>query len=97
MFVLIIISIVCISILIPKYGIHDEVKLPVEERTCAIHDTNQILDNPIERFLIFKTIVVNNNNDVIHTNSYTFFGLKYATVELVCNGSSKVLWRRWLV
>ena len=86
---------VSLAVLMPKYLVHDSVKVNEEKRTCAIRDTYQMLDNPIERSFIFKTAVEKMEGNTIYTASYTFFGLKYAQVKLVCNEGSTVVWRRW--
>lgn len=86
-----------LAVLVPKYLIHDSYKVSVEERACAVRDTNLLLDNPIERSLIFKTVVEKKEGSTLFTGSYTFFGLKYAEVKLVCNEGSQVIWRRWFV
>ena len=94
---LLITAIVFLSVLIPKYTIYDSDNINEEERICAIRGTHQILDNPIEQLLIFKTVTEKKEGNTIYTGSYTFFGLKYAEVKLVCNKRSQVIWRRWFV
>ncbi len=84
-----------VAIALPVLLIKDASNLSAEDITCAKRDTNMILENPIERLLILKTVVDKKEGDTFFTSAYTIAGIKYATVELVCDQQSTVTWRRW--
>ncbi|PHS27580.1 MAG: hypothetical protein COA83_00835 [Methylophaga sp.] len=84
-----------LAVLIPKYTVHDSIKLNEVERACAIRDTYLMLDNPIVQLFMLKTVVEKKEGNAIYTASYTFFGLKLVQVKLVCNEGSTVVWSRW--
>ncbi len=94
LFFIIIITFI-VTITLNVLSIKDANNLSAEDIACAKRDTNMILNNPIERFLIVKTVIDKKESDTLFTSSYTIAGIKYATVELVCNEGSKVTWRRW--
>lgn len=87
--------IVILSIAVPKTIIRDNQELTDQEIACAKRDVAMILENPIERTLIIETSIDGKEDGVLHASSYTLGGLKYATVDLVCNEYSTVTWRRW--
>ncbi len=89
------IAIIIIGFLVPKVFIRDINGLTEQEIFCAKISAHQILENPIERMLILKTAISKKDGNIFTTNSYTFGGLKYATVELECNRQARVVWRRW--
>lgn len=84
-----------VAIALPVLLIKDASNLSAEDIACAKRDTNMILENPIERLFILKTVVDKKEGDTLFTSTYTIAGIKYATVELTCNEGSKVTWRRW--
>src|SRR3990167_13423 len=82
-------------IVLPKIVIKDADHLNEEEIMCAKRSTEMILENPIERGLIIELSVDAKKDDIYYTSAYTLGGLKYATVELHCDSSATVTWRRW--
>jgi len=84
-----------IAIVLPVLLIKDASNLSAEDIACAKRDTKMILENPIERLLILKTVVDKKEGDTLFTSAYTIAGIKYATVELICDEQSQVTWRRW--
>lgn len=89
------IIIIIAGILIPVIFIHNINGLTEQEINCAEINTHQILENPIERLLILKTVISKKDGNIFTTDSYIFGGLKYATVESECNKQAEVVWRRW--
>lgn len=83
------------AIALPVLLLNDANNLSAEDIACAKRDTNMILENPIERLLILKTVVNKKEGDTLYTSAYTIAGIKYATVELICDEHSTVTWRRW--
>ena len=94
LFFIIIITFI-IAIAFPVLLLKDASNLSTEDIACAKRDTNMILENPIERLFILKTIVDKKEGDTIFTSTYIIAGIKYATVELVCDQNSTVTWRKW--
>lgn len=92
---LVIISIIFLGILIPKVLIKDSYKLSQDDHDTIISNVYQQLNNPIEWLLIQKIVVDNKKGETVYTSSYTFWGLKYATIETDFSGNSRVTWRRW--
>lgn len=84
-----------VAIILPMLLLNDASNLSAADIACAKRDTNMILENPIERLLILKTVVDKKEDDTLFTSAYTIAGIKYATVELVCDQGSTVIWRRW--
>ncbi len=82
-----------VAVILPMILLKDADNLSVKDIDCAKRDTKMILENPIERILILKTIVEKKEGDLLFTNSYTFGGIKYATVQLVCDERATVTWR----
>jgi hypothetical protein len=90
-----IIIVVMAIIVLPLLLLNDASNLSTEDIACAKHDTYMILENPIERLLILKTVVDKQEGETLFTSAYTIAGIKYATVELICDQKSSVTWRRW--
>ena len=84
-----------VAIVSPVLFIRDSDSVTAEERACAKRDTHTMLDNPIERLFIIKISVDKKEGNTLFTSAYTVAGVKYATVELVCNEGATVTWRRW--
>lgn len=84
-----------LALILPKRIIRDAQGISAEDIACAKHDTFNILDNPFERILIIETSVDKKEGNALFTSAYTLAGIKYATVELHCNASASVTWRRW--
>lgn len=84
-----------VAIALPVLLIKDANNLSAEDIACAKRDTDMILENPIERFFILKTVVDKKENDTLFTSVHTIAGIKYATVELVCDQNSTVTWKKW--
>ena len=82
-----------LGIVIPKLAIHSAESISSEDIACAKRDTQQLL-NPVERLLIMKVAVTGKKQERIHAALYAPFGLRYATVELTCNGGG-VIRRSW--
>ena len=80
---------------LPLALINDARNLSAKEIACSKLDTEMMLSNPIERFLILKIAVDKKEDNTFFTSAYTIAGIKYATVELVCYEHSTITWRRW--
>ena len=92
---LLIIVILSGGILVPKFLIQDSRRLPEEDINCAKTETHLMLDNPFERILVQKLAVSGKEGENLYVDAYTFWGLKYARVKVVCNEGAEVLWRVW--
>ncbi len=93
-----IVIILLLGILIPTVFIRDSYReFSQDDHDTVVMITRQLLENPIESMLILKITVDGTRNDTVNTSAYTFWGIKYATVELdsSLNGNSHVTWRRW--
>ncbi|MDP2656419.1 MAG: hypothetical protein Q8P11_02540 [bacterium] len=87
--------VVCVIVItLPLLLINDTSNISAKDIACAKHDTKMMLENPIERLVILKTVVDKKEGNTLFTSAYTVAGIKYATVELICDEQSKVTWRR---
>jgi len=89
------IAFVAIGRLTTEISVKDRLIVDRATRDCAMRDTYQVLENPIERAITVKTIVEDNHGTTTYTGAYTLFGLRYAEVKTVCDGGAEVRWRRW--
>lgn len=93
--ILIILITLSLAIALPFFQLKDVHGLSAEDIACAKRDSHLIFENPLERLLILKIVVDKKENTTLFVSAYTIFGLKYATVELVCDEYSTVTWSRW--
>lgn len=83
------------ALILPMFLLNDASNLSAEDIACAKRDTYMTLENPFERLLILETVVDKKEDNTLFTSSYTIAGIKYATVELICDQNATVTWRRW--
>jgi hypothetical protein len=88
-----IIVILMVVIIFPVFLMKDISNLNSEDIACAKRDADMILQNPIERLLVLKTVVAKKEGDTFFVNAHTIAGIKYATIELVCDENSTI--ERW--
>jgi len=69
--------------------------LDAEMLKCLKIEAYQLLENPVESLLIQKIVSSEYNGPMIRMEAYTFWGIRYALIEVQCNGPSRVVWRRW--
>lgn len=85
--------ILLLSVFIPKLLIQDSKVLPGGDAECATRETYLLLDNPFERILVQKLAVSGKEGKNLYVDAYTFWGIKYAKVKVVCNESAEAIWR----
>ena len=83
------------GVFIPEIAVRDASGLSQEEIKCAKNETRLVLDNPLERVIILELAVSGKEGRNLYVDAYTFFGIKYAKVRVICNDSAEVLWRVW--
>jgi hypothetical protein len=71
------------GIIFPKLFINDAAELSREKIICAKKEANHLL-NPLEGLLITeeKASEQQKNSNITYVALYTFFGIRYATVEI---------------
>ncbi len=84
-----------VGVVTSRLTVKDSISIDIDTRSCAMRDTRQILNNPIERMIIVKTVVEGKAGRTVYTGAYTLFGLRYARARTVCGGLTEVTWRRW--
>ena len=77
-----------LGIIIPRFFFYDKVQLESEFRDEVFSQTSLLLNNPFERLVIIKTVIMSKSGDKIYIAAYTMFGLPYAKVELTCKKDS---------
>lgn len=85
--------ILVLGVVIPKLLIQDIKTLAGRDIGCAKQETHLLLDNPFERVLVQKLAVSSKDGENLFVDAYTFWGIKYARVRVVCNEGSQVVWR----
>ena len=89
------IVLICIGVVWSIFLIQDAKGVPMEKNNYAKNVTKQILNNPLERLLVFKTVVTGMEGDVITTESYVLGLIDYATVDVIYDKGAVVTWRKW--
>ncbi|MBW4488828.1 MAG: hypothetical protein KME12_13665 [Trichocoleus desertorum ATA4-8-CV12] len=89
-----------LGIAIPKVFLSDAKNISKEDINCGQDAAYQIIsENSIESLLTTKVIVrdkiqeiaYGKQQPVVYTDSYTWFGIKYATVAAICNSKTGTL------
>ncbi len=83
------------GIVIPRLYSDQILDIDTETLACVHIEAYQLLDNPIEWILIQNMVAKERNGSQISMNVYTFWGIKYALLDVTCHGSSQVIWRKW--
>jgi hypothetical protein len=83
------------SIIIPKFFIHDSYSLGESEQSCVQSELDLSMSEPLDNLLFMNFSINGKVDQKVNVNLYTFWGLKYAAAEVVCNQGTKVIWRRW--
>ena len=76
-----------LAFIVPQFVIHDSPSVSEEEVTCAQKDAQNFFKGSFEGSLTTKMAVVKKIDRKIYVNAYTLFGVKYATLEVICNQS----------
>lgn len=72
-----------IGIAIPNLIYYDKTNVPQKNIETAKKSTSDILEHPLDFLLITKLIVREKKQEKVLVDAYTFFGLRYAVVEVV--------------
>ena len=95
--VLLFLSTTTLGIAIPKVFISDAKNISASDIDCGKDAAYQLIsDNYMESLLTTKIVVrdqieeiaYGKQQPVIYTDSYTLFGIKYATVTAICNSKT---------
>lgn len=93
-----ILFVILLIIILPKVLIKNNSNLSIKEISCANRDAITFLGSPFERLITIKTAVISKSNsynghsvedDVFIVNAYTIAGIKYASVELICDEQAR--------
>ena len=82
------------SIAIPKLFMNDSYNLSKNERFCVMFELGQLFDNPFERLQIINITIDDKRDRKVYTSVYTFWGLKFATAEVICDQGASLTWKR---
>ena len=75
------------AFIVPQFVIYDSPAVSQEEIQCAQKDAQKFLKGSFEGSLTTKIAVVKKISRKIYVNAYTLFGVKYATLEIICDQS----------
>lgn len=74
---------VLLGVTIPKLIYHDAKNVSPQTIKIAKDAAREVLEHPSDFFQIMNLVVREENQGKVYLNAYTFFGLKYAVVEVV--------------
>lgn len=82
-FVTIILIPLVLGVAIPKAIYHDAKNISQKDLETAKGEAYEVLEHPFDFLQIMKLVVREKNHERVYVDAYTFFGLKYAVVEVV--------------
>ncbi len=77
-----------LGIVTPRLFIHEDKSLSQVEIDCAKTQADMMFDNPLNKILIQKIVTVRKDAEVITLKAYSFWGIKYSQLTVVCNNQS---------
>lgn len=84
LFLLCLIILIGGGILVPKLIIQEDKTLSQVEIACAKTQVNTMLNKQLDRILIQRIATVSKDGENITLNAYTFWGIKYSQLTVVC-------------
>lgn len=81
-FITFIVITILVGIAIPKVIYQDAKNVSHSEIKIAKEDAYDVLEHPLDFLQIMKLVVREKNQEKIYLDAYTFFGLRYAVVEI---------------
>lgn len=71
------------GIAIPKLIYQDAENVPQKDIKVAKQEAHEVLEHPLDFLQIVNIVVREKTSSKIYLDAYTFFGLKYAVIEVV--------------
>lgn len=72
-----------LAISIPKIIYHDAKNVSPQDIELIKDEAREVLEHPLDFLQIMKLVVREKTSEKIYIDAYTFFGLKYAVVEII--------------